>query len=164
MGLTQLPVQRCARLPQSRAQLAPTEDARRGSEGMGVGVRARGCKENNRPHSVSPAPLTSSAHPAEALPPAQGPGHSRCCEGWGCLSRIPRRCRPRSPRSCSSLGARQLRLRCRHPRCRRRCRPRWMSSRTWRRGWEGGVCGFVIKSSEGASGYPHIPDKETEAC
>lgn len=29
---------------------------------------------------------------------------------------------------------------------------------------ERGVCGFVMKSSEGVSGYPHFPDKETEAC
>lgn len=164
MRLTQLPVQRCTRLPQSRTQLAPTEDVRRGSEGVGVGVgvsvRARGWKENNRPHSVSPAPLTSSARPAEALPPALGPGHSRRCEGWGCQSRIPRRCRPRSPSCCSSSGARQRRLRCRRLRCRRRCRPRWMSSHTWRQGGRRMWARYEVLWG-GPSGYPHFPDKET---
>lgn len=96
-----------------------------------VRVGSPGWKENHRPHSVSLAPLTSPAHLTESLPPPQVPsqGHPRSWEGWGCRSQIPRRCRPRSQRSCSS-GARQ-----RRPRCRHRCHPRWMSSRTWE--WSG---------------------------
>lgn len=124
-GPGQLPLQRCAGLPQSRAQLAPTKEAARSSGEVRVGTP--GWKENNRPHSVSLAPLTSLAHPAEILPqsPAPGPGHPRRWEARECRSRIPRRYRPRNPRSCS-LGAQQ-----RRPRYRRHCRPRWMSSHTW---------------------------------
>lgn len=124
-GPDQLPLQRCAGLPQSRAQLAPTKEAARGSGGVRVGTRGR--KENKRPHSVSLAPLTSLAHAAEVLPQslAPGPGHPRRWEAREHRSRIPRRYHPRSPRSCS-LGAQQHR-----PRYRRHCHPRWMSSHTW---------------------------------
>ena len=118
---------------------------------------------SSRPHSVSPARLTSPGHPAEvpalplALPPARRPGPPCRWEGQGSRSRMPRRCRRLSPRNCSSW-ARQ-----RHP----RCRPRWTSSRTW--GQSGRLmlslpCGLSPVSCEVGSGCPHFTDVDTEAC
>ena len=155
-GPAQLPLQRCTRLPQTRAQLAPRR--RRGSRRGRDGEWEDGGK-SSRPHSVFPARLTSRAHPAEvpALPPARRPGPPCSWERQGSRSRMPRRCRRLSPRNCSS-GARQ-----RHP----RCRPRWTSSHTWGQGGRHMLSlhrGLSLVSCEVGSGCPHFTDVDTEAC